>query len=124
MDVEKTLWDEMLTYSAESIKSGTSLLFFSEGHRSKDGQLYPLGKGAFRIAADNNVPIVPVALIGTESLGGYKSSTVRPCRVKMRFFAPVWAEDNSFAGVNDLRQRVEDLFQQEVYKKRTNSVKD
>lgn len=118
MDVEKMAQDETLRNAAEELTNGNSILFFSEGHRSRNGNLFPLGKGAFRIAADNNVPIVPVTLEGTEYLGGYKSRLLKPCQVKMRFFPPIFATDNSFANVNALRQQVEALFLREVYDKR------
>ena len=92
------------------------MLFFPEGHRSRNGQMLPLNKGAFRIAADNNVPVVAVGIEGTEYLGGYKSRLLRPCRVRLRFFPPLWAEGKDFAAVKNLRQRVEDLYQREVYR--------
>jgi 1-acyl-sn-glycerol-3-phosphate acyltransferase len=119
MDVEKNSWKDTLTYAAETMNAGGCILFFPEGHRSKNGQMSPLGKGAFRIAAENDVPVVPVALEGTEYLGGYKSRLLSPCRVTMRFFPPMKAEGSDFAAVNELRRRVEDLYQREVYDKKT-----
>lgn len=118
MDVEKTQWEEILAQSEKILKDGGCILFFPEGHRSRNGSMHPLNKGAFRIAADNNVPIVPVSLQGTEYLGGYKSRMpVSPCRVKLRFYPPMRAEGKEFTDVNDLRERVEKLYLREVYNK-------
>lgn len=116
MDVEKTPLPDTLQQAAQVIQTGNCMLFFPEGHRSRNGQLQPLSKGAFRIAAENNVPIVPVGIEGTEYLGGYKSRWLSPCRVRLRFFPPLWAEGTDFSAVKNLRQKVENLFQKEVYR--------
>jgi 1-acyl-sn-glycerol-3-phosphate acyltransferase len=121
MDVEKTPLTETLQQAAKIIKAGNCLLFFPEGHRSRDGRMLPMNKGAFRIAADNNVPIIPVAIEGTEYLGGYKSRWLSPSRVRFRFFPPLWAEGNNFAAVKNLHQKVENLYQREVYREHWNA---
>lgn len=118
MNVERKSGEEILTAAAKVLKSGACLLFFPEGHRSRDGQLMPLQKGAFRIAAENRVPLVPVAIEGTELFGGYKSRLPRPCRVRLRFFTPLRAGGSDLASVNELRNTVRTLFLQEVYEKR------
>ncbi len=99
---------------ARILRSGACMLFFPEGHRTRTGRLLPMRKGAFRFAAENRVPIVPVALEGTEYLGGYKSRLFVPCRVRMRFFPPILAEGRSFTAIRDLQRKVENLYKREV----------
>ena len=41
-----------------------SLIIYPEGTRTKDGSLGTFKKGAFRIAVDNGLPIVPLTLDG------------------------------------------------------------
>jgi len=41
------------------------VMMFPEGTRSKDGKLLPFKDGAFELALDAKVPILPVALAGT-----------------------------------------------------------
>jgi 1-acyl-sn-glycerol-3-phosphate acyltransferase len=115
MDVEKNPLEQTLRQAAQVIQAGNCILFFPEGHRSKNGQLQPMSKGAFRIAADNNVPVVPVGIKGTEYLGGYKSRSLRPSRVRLHFFPPQWADGTDFTAVKNLRRKVEELFQREIY---------
>jgi 1-acyl-sn-glycerol-3-phosphate acyltransferase len=50
------------------IKSGVSVLIFPEGTRSPDGNLLPFMKGAFSLATRAGVPVVPLAVIGTNPL--------------------------------------------------------
>jgi 1-acyl-sn-glycerol-3-phosphate acyltransferase len=50
------------------IGEGGSILMFPEGTRSPDGRLQKFRSGAFVTAVTENVPVVPVALDGTEKL--------------------------------------------------------
>ncbi len=54
--------------SGERLKNGTPMFFFPEGTRSETGELRPFKSGAFRLAAQHNVPIIPVCLDGTRDL--------------------------------------------------------
>ena len=47
-----------------------SLLFFPEGHRSRDGKLQAFKKGAARTAIQNQLPILPIAISGTFEIMG------------------------------------------------------
>src|SRR3989304_7079379 len=51
------------------ITAGLSLVIYPEGTRSRDAELMPFKKGAFRIAIDNGMPIVPVTITGSERGG-------------------------------------------------------
>jgi 1-acyl-sn-glycerol-3-phosphate acyltransferase len=43
----------------------TSMLFFAEGTRSRDGKLHPFKKGAFATALATGLPILPIAIAGS-----------------------------------------------------------
>lgn len=47
---------------------GIGMLFFVEGTRSMDGRLLPFKKGAFRTAIEQQLPLLPVTLIGTRDI--------------------------------------------------------
>jgi 1-acyl-sn-glycerol-3-phosphate acyltransferase len=102
--------------SGRALKSGASLLFFPEGHRSRTGRLQPLRKGAFLIAARNGVPVVPVTIAGTEYLGGYRSRLLNPCRITLTFHPPLRAQGLNFQAILALRHQVEDCYRESVYR--------
>ena len=47
------------------IDRGVSVLMFPEGTRSKTGDLLPFKLGAFTLAKEANVPVVPIVICGT-----------------------------------------------------------
>lgn len=61
--------------SEEALKRGAALLIFPEGHRSGTGVLQPGRGGTIRLAARARVPIVPLAIIGTQY--GLKGTLLR-----------------------------------------------
>ncbi len=50
---------------AKAKENGYSLIVFPEGTRSRDGELHPFKKGAFRMAIATGLPVVPVTVNGT-----------------------------------------------------------
>lgn len=50
---------------AEVLKSGVSVIIFPEGTRSETSEMLPFKDGAFRLAIDAGVPILPLVVRGT-----------------------------------------------------------
>ncbi len=59
---------EALKKCIEAIKDNKNILIFPEGTRSRNGEMIEGKKGIVLIARKANVPIVPIALWGTEKL--------------------------------------------------------
>jgi 1-acyl-sn-glycerol-3-phosphate acyltransferase len=57
---------------------GVGILFFPEGTRSLDGKLLPFKKGAFRLAIEQQLPLLPVTLVGTRNIMPAKTLRVFP----------------------------------------------
>lgn len=55
----------MLGRCSELLRAGSPVLFFPEGTRSKDGRLRPFKDGAFELAVEHGVPLIPIAVHGT-----------------------------------------------------------
>jgi 1-acyl-sn-glycerol-3-phosphate acyltransferase len=63
--------------------NGVGILFFPEGTRSLDGHLLPFKKGAFRLAMDQDIPVLPVTLVGTRDIMPARSLKPFPGAVRM-----------------------------------------
>lgn len=72
-----------------AIDLGASLIVYPEGTRSRDGELHPFKKGAFRIAVDHGLPVVPVAIRGTREVWPPGSMFIRGGPVAMVFHEPI-----------------------------------
>jgi 1-acyl-sn-glycerol-3-phosphate acyltransferase len=60
---------KMMDHCRRHLARGSSVLIFPEGTRSPDGALQVFRDGAFKLARDAGVPVIPVAVRGTgESL--------------------------------------------------------
>ena len=55
----------MLAQCGELLRRGNPVLFFPEGTRTKDGELQPFKDGAFELAVQHGVPVIPIAVHGT-----------------------------------------------------------
>ncbi|HUL59825.1 MAG TPA: lysophospholipid acyltransferase family protein [Anaeromyxobacteraceae bacterium] len=80
---------EALDKARAYLSRGMSVMFFPEGTRSKTGKLLPFKSGAFRLAIDAGVPVLPVAVQGTAEGMPKGSPWVRPCDAWARILEPV-----------------------------------
>jgi 1-acyl-sn-glycerol-3-phosphate acyltransferase len=71
------------------IRSGRSFGVFAEGTRAKPGEFLPFKKGAFYMAAQAQVPIVPVAMKNTDHLMGKGTGEARGGTIEMVMLPPV-----------------------------------
>jgi 1-acyl-sn-glycerol-3-phosphate acyltransferase len=55
----------MWRLTRDAINGGTSLIVFPEGKRTRDGRVTEFQDGAFRLAQQLEVPIVPVSIVGS-----------------------------------------------------------
>lgn len=56
---------KMLEKSYMCLRRGISIMIFPEGTRSQDGEIGFLKRGAFQLALEANVPILPIVIDGT-----------------------------------------------------------
>ena len=78
-----------LARAVETVRRGASMILFPEGTRSRGGKLAPFKKGAFHLALEAGVPIVPVAISGTGRVVKPRSIVVSPGPVRVTFAPPI-----------------------------------
>ncbi len=62
-------------------------------------------KGAFRIAVDNGLPVVPITIAGTERVWPPGKNIVRPGVVRMVIHEPIPTTGLTARDLDDLRNR-------------------
>jgi 1-acyl-sn-glycerol-3-phosphate acyltransferase len=75
--------------AAKRIQSGVSFAVFVEGTRAKPGELLPFKKGAFYMARQAGVPVVPVAIKNSDVLMGKGTGEARAGTIEMVMMSPV-----------------------------------
>lgn len=100
--------DRTLDACRAAIADGVSVLVFPEGTRSEDGRIGAFHKGAFRLAAELGVQVLPVVIDGSGAAMPKGSSGLARwfCRFRMNVLAPVDANENTASRV--LARRVRD----------------
>ena len=71
------------------LREGKLLGIYPEGTRSPDGKLYKGKTGVARMALESQVPVVPVAMIGTDRVNPIGSRMWRPRKVRIRIGEPI-----------------------------------
>ncbi len=88
---------EMLNSCRYWISQKTSVMIFPEGTRSLDGEIQKFRYGAFKLAADADVPILPIVIDGTRKImpkGSLQIGFHSDIRVKA--LPPVYPKDFNY----------------------------
>ena len=96
-----------LDEAAQKIASGTSVIIFPEGTRSKDGKLQDFKAGAMVLAIKSGVPIVPVAILGTYEILPKGKLLMTPGKVQIRAGCPIETKNCSARDKHDLARVVQ-----------------
>src|SRR5712691_5173017 len=86
-DRERAL--QTMQAATDRIRSGISFGVFAEGTRAKPGEFLPFKKGAFYMAVQAGVPIVPVAIRNTDRLMGKGTGESKPGTIEMVLMSPI-----------------------------------
>jgi 1-acyl-sn-glycerol-3-phosphate acyltransferase len=78
-----------LSTAARILNQGKLLGYYPEGTRSPDGRLYKGKTGLARLALESGVPVIPVAMIGTNVVNPPGSKMWRFGQVTVRFGKPM-----------------------------------
>ncbi len=82
---------------AEKILQGNmSLFIFPEGHRSYDGKMNAFKRGAFMLAGEFKLPVVPVTIEGSFKAMARTSYNVTPCKVTLTIHKPIYPGERGF----------------------------
>ena len=80
---------ESLNEAKRRLVSGTSVVMFPEGTRSVTGKIGTFKRGAFKLALDLGLPILPLTLVDTIKIMPTNTLNIMPGRVKMIIHEPI-----------------------------------
>jgi len=98
----------------ETLRTGTPLVIFPEGGRSRNGQVQPFMSGAFYLAIQAQADIVPMAIVGTFEALPIDTLHVKPRPLRLVIGEPIPTAGHSTRTVDALaarvRRAIEDLY--------------
>lgn len=100
---------EAMARCRAALANRVSVMIFPEGTRSKTAELLPFKDGAFRLAIEAGVPILPVAVSGTSTALRKHDWRFGESAAEVRVLEPVETAGLSLADVPELKARVRGL---------------
>jgi 1-acyl-sn-glycerol-3-phosphate acyltransferase len=88
---------------AAPIDEGESLFIFPEGTFVRAAGIMPFRLGAFQVAVEKDVPVVPIALRGTRDAWPDETWVLRPAPMTIRIGPPLTSADTGWAAMVALR---------------------
>jgi 1-acyl-sn-glycerol-3-phosphate acyltransferase len=84
--------------ATDRLRSGVSFMVCPEGTRAQPGEMLPFKKGAFHMAVQAGVPIIPIALKNSDALMGKGTGELWPGTIDMVMMPPV---DTSWVKIDE-----------------------
>ena len=87
-----------------SLRGGSSLVVFPEGARSKDGHMRPFKKGAYQLALEFRLPLVPVSIDGAYDVMPRGSYLPRWGHITLTIHRPIAPPDDDASRAQVMEQ--------------------
>lgn len=98
-----------LNRAGEALRKGLPLMIFPEGGRSATGQLKPFMGGAFFVAIRAQVPVVPMAIVGTYEALPINSFHILPGEIVLAIGDPIPTEGMRVRDMDNLSAQVKQV---------------
>ncbi len=103
---------EAMAPAVDKLRAGTSLVIAPEGTRSMTPRLGPFKKGAFHLAMQAEVPMVPIVIRNAGEVMWRGAQIVRPGRVQVVVLPPVDTSSWTAKTVADHTEEVHRMFEE------------
>lgn len=98
-----------------TLRGGMSMMIFPEGTRSHDGSLAPFQRGAFTLASEIGLPIVPITINGSFHVFSRHARSVSRGALTLTIHQPITAADRQGTPTKVLMQQVRDIIAADLH---------
>lgn len=98
--------------ASERIRKGNTIVIFPEGGRSREYRMKEFKRGAFLLAMKSNLPILPVALVGTYEVMPATRLKIVPGPVVVRLAPPIDTAELSVREIDGLIASTKNLIEE------------
>lgn len=87
---------ETIQRSEKTLRGGMSLVIFPEGSRTFDGKMIPFKRGAFMLASEFKLPVVPITINGSFKAMPRTTYCATPTTVTLTIHKPIYPGEDGF----------------------------
>lgn len=92
----------------KTLQGGISVVIFPEGTRSSDGKIKKFKRGAFQLAVDLNMPVVPMTIDGSYKIMSKSSFLINPGKLTLQIHKPILPPEGGY----DMDALIEESYNQ------------
>jgi 1-acyl-sn-glycerol-3-phosphate acyltransferase len=96
----------------QKLKNGSSLAIFPEGSRTRTGKMDKFKKGAYQMALDLKLPLVPVTINGSYNVMQRGSYFIHPHPMELIIHDPIYTENLQVENIREAAAHIRDLMEQ------------
>ncbi|MDR3217614.1 MAG: 1-acyl-sn-glycerol-3-phosphate acyltransferase [Dysgonamonadaceae bacterium] len=93
----------------EKLKNGASIAIFPEGSRTRTGKMGKFKKGAYQMAIDLKLPIVPITINGSYEVLPIGSYRIHPHKMELIIHDPIPTAQFSFTSIREAAVKIGEL---------------
>lgn len=87
---------ETIADAEKTLKHGMSVVIFPEGSRSWDGRMIPFKRGAFMLAGEFRLPVVPLTIDGSFEAMPRTTYLMNPTTIRLTIHKPIYPGERGF----------------------------
>ena len=104
-----------IAVAEKRLTKGASLMIFPEGSRTPDGQVHRFMKGAYQMALDLNLSIVPITLNGPYNVLKIGHALINPHKLELIIHDPFPVEGLSYADIPDMINTTKAVIEKDLW---------
>lgn len=105
----------------ERIKAGESCIIYPEGTRTRTKEIQPFKQGSLKLASKTGVPVIPIAVLGTDDVFENNYLNLKPETVYMTIGKPIYLSDLSkedqLRSASYVQEIIESMYQAQILEK-------
>ena len=89
----------------QTLRGGMSLVVFPEGARTWTGAMRPFKRGAYQLAVEFSLPVVPLTIDGAFAVMPRTTYNFKPGKIILTIHPPIYPQENKGHDIEDLMKK-------------------
>ncbi len=98
----------------KKLRDGLSLVIFAEGSRTRTGKLGAFKRGAFTMAADLHLPVVPITIKGAYDVLPTNSFLIKPGTIELIFHEPIDTQNLTTGNLTEFMAKTREIIAKDL----------